>query len=126
MNMDERLHVSACFSELYMRKNVSSLTLPLWLCSNPAAEGLDGVTQRPWAAMIGAVVGVGEAIWRRFAVCLAQQGVEAVVEAGTEASISGVAGAVQRAVMVLRGRRQNALALVVVVVGGGQVEVVLL
>lgn len=103
---------------------MSSLTLPLWLCSNPAAEGLDGVTQRPWAAVICAVVGVGEAIWR-FAVCLAQQGVEAVVEAGTEASISGVAGAVQRAIVDLLGRRQNALALVVVV-GGGQVEVVLL
>lgn len=104
---------------------MSTLTVvgPLWLCSDPAAEGVDGVIQRPWAAMAVTVVWVCQTVWRRFAVCLAQQGVEAVVEAGTEAKVSGVAGAVRRAVMVLPRRREQTLVLVVV---GGLLEVVLL
>lgn len=69
------------------------------------------------------VVWVWQTIRRLFAVCLAQQGVEAVVEAGTEAKVRGVAGAVQRAVMVLSWDREQILVLVVV---GGLVEVVLL
>lgn len=104
--------------------NTNSHTLvgPLWLCSDPAAEGADGVIQRPGAAVVVTVVRVCETIWWLFVVCLAQQGVEAIVEAGTEANVSGVAGAVQRAVVVLRCGEQ---ALVLVVVGG-LVEVVLL
>lgn len=69
------------------------------------------------------VVGVCDTVQGLFVVCLAQQGVEAVVEAGTEANISGVAGAVQRAVVVPPRRRQQALVLVVV---GGLVDVFLL
>lgn len=102
-----------------------SLTLvgPLWLCSDPAAEGLDGLIQRPGAAVVVAVVWVCETIWGLFVVRLAQQGVETVVEAGIEADVSGVAGAVQRAVVVLLRCREQALVLVVV---GGLVEVALL
>ncbi len=73
--------------------------------------------------MIATVVRVCDAIQRLFAVCLAQQGVEAVEEAGAEANISGVARAVQSAVVVLPRRGEQALVLVVV---GGLVEVVLL
>lgn len=69
------------------------------------------------------VVWIREAIWGRFVVCLAQQGVEAVVEAGTEADISAVAGAVQRAAVVLLRCGERALVLVVV---GRLVDVVLL
>lgn len=110
---------------IYMGRNTSRLTVvgPLWLCSDPAAEGVDGVSQRPGAAVVVTAVWVCETIRRVFAVCLAQQGVQAVVEAGTEAEVSGVAGAVQRAVVVLPRRREQALVLVVV---GGLVEVVLL
>lgn len=54
---------------------------------------------------------------------LTQQGVETIVEAGTEAEVSGVAGAVQRAVTVLLRGGEQPLVLVVV---GGLVEVVLL
>lgn len=68
--------------------------------------------------------GEPEAVRRVFAVGLAQQGVEAVVEAGAEAQVGGVARAVRRAVVVLPGRREQPP--VLVVVGGGLVEVVLL
>lgn len=104
---------------------MSRLTLagPLRWRSDPVAEGLDGVVQRLGAAEVVTVVWIREAIWRRFVVCLAQQGIEAVVEAGTEANISGVAGAVQRAAVVLLRCRDRAVVLVVV---GGLVEVVLL
>lgn len=56
---------------------------------------------------------------------LAQQSVEAVVEAGAEAQVGGVAGAVQRAVVVLSRHGQQVLVLVLVVVGR-LLEVVLL
>ncbi len=104
---------------------MSTLTVvgPLWLCSDPAAEGVDRVIQRPRAAVAVTVVWVCQTIRRLFAVCLAQQGVEAVVEAGTEAKVSGVARAVRRAVMVLSWRREQTRVLVVV---GGLVEAVLL
>lgn len=57
--------------------------------------------ERPGAAMALAVVRVGESLWRLFVVRLTQQGVEAVVQAGTEANVSGVARAVQSAIEVL-------------------------
>lgn len=94
----------------------------MWLCGDPAAEGVDGVIQRLGAAVAVTVVWVCVTVWRVFAVSLAQQGVEAVVEAGTEAKVGSVAGAVQRAVWVLPRHREQ-LALVVV---GGLVEMVLL
>lgn len=47
------------------------------------------------------VVWVCETIRGLFVVCLTQQGVEAIVQTGTEANISGVAGAVQTAIKVL-------------------------
>lgn len=103
--------------------NRLTLVVPLRLRSDPGAEGLDGVVQRPGAAEVVTVVWIREAIWGRFVVCLAQQSVEAVVEAGAEANVSGVAGAVQRAAVVLLRRRDRAVVLVVV---GGLVEVVLL
>lgn len=105
--------------------NTNSLTLtgPLWLCGDPAAERLDGVVQRLGAAVVVTVVWVRETIWRLFVVRLTQQGVETIVEAGTEAEVSGVAGAVQRAVIVLLRGGEQPLVLVVV---GGLVEVVLL
>lgn len=104
---------------------LSRLTLvgPLRLRGDPVAEGLGGVAQKPGAAEVVTVVGIREAVWGRLVVCLAQQGVEAVVEAGTEANISGVAGAVQRAAVVLLRCRDRAVALVIV---GGLVGVVLL
>lgn len=55
--------------------------------------------------------------------CLTQQGIEAVVEAGAEAKVSSVAGAVQGPVTVLSWCREQKLVLVVV---GGLVEMVLL
>lgn len=108
-----------------MVRNMSTLTVvgPLWLCSDSAAEGVDRVIQRPGAAVAVTVVWVCQTVWRLFAVCLAQQGVEAVVEAGTEAKVSSVARAVRRAIVVLPRRRDQTLVLVVV---GGLVKVVLL
>lgn len=50
--------------------------------------------ERPGAAMALAVVRVRETLWRLFVVRLTQQGVEAVVQAGTEANVSSVATAV--------------------------------
>ena len=94
----------------------------LWLCGDPAAEGVDGVIQRLGAAVAVTVVWVRVTVRRVFAVSLAQQGVEAVVEAGTEAKVGGVAGAVQRAVWVLPRHREQ----LVLVVVGGLVEAVLL
>lgn len=47
------------------------------------------------------VVWVCETIRGLFVVRLTQQGVEAIVQTGTEANISGVAGAVQTAIKVL-------------------------
>lgn len=44
------------------------------------------------------VVWVCETFWRLFVVCLTQQGVEAVVQAGAEANVGSVAGAVQSAI----------------------------
>lgn len=104
---------------------MSTLTVvaPLWLCSDSAAEGADGVIQRPGAAVVVTIIRVCQTVRGLFAVCLAQQGVQAVVEAGAEAEVSGVAGAVQRAVVVLPRRREQTLVLVVV---GGLVEAVLL
>lgn len=96
---------------------------PLGLCRHSAAEGVDGVIQRPGAAVVVTAVCVCETVRRVFAVCLAQQGVQAVVEAGTQAEVGSVAGAVQRAVVVLPRRREQVLVLVVV---DGLVEVVLL
>lgn len=72
--------------------------------------------------MVVAVVWVCQTTRRLFAVRLAQQRVEAVVEAGAEAVVSGVTGAVQEAVVVLPGRGEQTL--VLVVVGGGLVGVV--
>lgn len=108
-----------------MVRKMSTLTVvgPLWLCSDPAAEGAKGVIERPGADVVVTVVWVCQPVRRLFAVCLAQQGVEAVVEAGAEAEVSGVAGAVQRAVVVLLRRREQTLVLVVV---AGLVTVVLL
>jgi len=65
------------------------------------------------------------------AVPLAQQRVEAVVEAGVEAQVSGGAGAARRAVACLsrrRGGEQTPVLVVVVVVvdGGGPAAVALL
>lgn len=96
---------------------VSTLTLvsPLWLCGDPAVVGVDRV--------VVTVVWVCQTIWRLFAMCLTQQSVETVVEAGAEAKVCGVAGAVQGPIMVLPRCRQQTLVLVVV---GGLVEVVLL
>lgn len=82
---------------------VSRLTVvgPLWLCSDPAAEWVDRVVERPRAAVVATAVWVCQTVRRLFAVRLAQQSVEAVVEAGAEAEVSGVARAVQRAIVVL-------------------------
>lgn len=117
--------MAACLTLLHMGRNKSTLTVvgPCWLRSDLAAEGVYGVIGRPWTAAVVAAVWVRQTVRRLFAVCLAQQGVEAVVEAGAEAEVSGVAGAVQRAVVVLLGRRECTLVLVVV---GGLMEVVLL
>lgn len=73
--------------------------------------------------MVVSVIRVSQTVWSLFVVCLAQQGVEAVVEAGTEAKVGGVVRAVQRAIMVLPRSRQQTLVQVVV---GGLLEVVLL
>lgn len=73
--------------------------------------------------MVVTVVWVCDTVRRLFAVCLAQKGVEAVVEAGTEAKVGGVGGTVQRGVMVLPWCREQTLVLVVV---GRLVDVVLL
>lgn len=54
--------------------------------------------ERPGAAVALCVVWVRETIRRLFVVRLTQQGVEAVVQAGSEANISGVAGAVHTAI----------------------------
>lgn len=54
---------------------------------------------------------------------LTQQGVEAVVEVGTQAKVSSIAGAVQRAIVVLHWWREQRLVLVDV---GRLVEVILL
>lgn len=75
------------------------------------------------AAVVVTVVCVCQTIRRLFAVCLAQQGVEAVVKVSTEAKVSGVAGAVQGAIMVLPRCREQAL---VLVVAGRLVQVILL
>ena len=117
--------MAACLSLLHKR-NTSTLTVvgPRWLRSDLAAEGVYGVVGRPRAAAVVAAVREHQAVRRLFAVCLAQQGVEAVVEAGAEAEVGGVAGAVQRAVVVLLRRRERTL--VLVVDGGLMVEVVLL
>lgn len=61
-----------------------------------------------------AVVRVGQTVRGLFVVRLTQQGVEAVVQAGAQAHVSGVAGAVQAAIQVLP--RQKRLLVVVVVV----------
>lgn len=55
--------------------------------------------ERPGAAMAPTVVRVCETLWGLFVVRLTQQGVEAVVQAGTEADVSGVAS--QSAIPVL-------------------------
>lgn len=96
---------------------LSTLTLvgPLWLCSNLAVVGADSV--------FVTVVWVCQTIWRRFAMSLAQQSVEAIVEAGAEAKVSSVAGVVQGPITVLLWCGEQTL---VVVIVGGLVEVVLL
>lgn len=103
----------------------SSLTVvrPLLLCCDPAAERGDVGIQMRRAAMVVAVVWVRQTIWRLFAVRLAQQGVEAVVKVSTEAQVSGVVGAVQRAAVVLSRHREQVLVLVVV---GWRMQAVLL
>lgn len=80
--------------------------------------------ERPGAAVALRVVWVCETIRGLFVVRLTQQGVEAVVQAGTEANISSIAGAVQTAIEVLL--RQKLLLVVVsrlvevVLIQGGQ------
>lgn len=64
------------------------------------------------------VVRVCETLWRLFVVRLTQQGVEAVVQAGTEADISSVAS--QSAITVLLWQKR------LLVVVGWLVEVVLI
>lgn len=69
------------------------------------------------------VVRVCETLWRLFVVRLTQQGVEAVVQAGTEANISGVAS--QSAITVLLWQKLLLLVVVswlveVVLIQGGQ------
>lgn len=57
--------------------------------------------ERPGAAVALGMVWVCEAICRLFVVRLTQQGVEAIVQTGTEANVSGVAGAGHTAIEVL-------------------------
>lgn len=93
------------------------------MCSDPAAKGVDGVIQGLRTVMTVTVAWVCHAIQRLFAVCLAQQGVEAVVEAGTEAEVGRIGGTVQGVFVVFSWHGERMLVLVVV---GGLVEVVLL
>lgn len=67
------------------------------------------------------VVCVLQSIWTGFDVCLAEQSVEAVVEARAEAEVGGAAE--EGPVVILPRRREEALVLVVV---GGRAEAVLL
>lgn len=94
--------------------STSDLTLvcPLRRGCDPAAKWVDRVIQGWRAAMVVTVVWVCQTIWRLFAVCLAQQSVEAVVKVSTEAKVSSVAGAVQRTIVVLPRHREQVLVVV--------------
>lgn len=93
------------------------------MCSGPTAEGVDGLTQGLGAGVVLAVARVRQAVQGLFAVRLAQQRVEAVVEAGAEAEVGRVAGTVQGVLVVSAWHAEQML---VLVVAGGLVDVVLL
>lgn len=79
--------------------------------------------ERPGAAVALGVVWVRQTVRGLLVVRLTQQGVEAVVQAGTQAHVSGVAGAVQAAIEVLPWQKRllvvvSRLAELVLVQGG--------